>query len=278
MAGPSRLKAAAMPDDRDCPFPGMDPFIEGQRWAGFHDTLLTDLSDALGDRVPDRYVVDVQDRVVLATDFDGEADGEVSEVTLFGDATVRDPGPADGDGGAAVAARPGTVLLTLPEVDPREERFVEVREADTGRLVTVIELLSPKNKRGEGRDAYLRKRNALILSDVHLVEIDLLRAGRRLPTREPQPSGDYFAHVSHAEERPRVRVTAWDLPDELPTVAVPLHPRDGESFIDLARLTRERYARGNYRRKLNYTRPPVPPLAEDRAAWVAERLAAAGLP
>lgn len=24
-----------------CPFPGMDPFIEGQRWKDFHTTLIT---------------------------------------------------------------------------------------------------------------------------------------------------------------------------------------------------------------------------------------------
>ena len=238
---------------------------------------MTDVCDDLAARLPDRYVADVQERVVLSA--------EAGDVTLFGGATVRES--ADGDGGGepgggagvavATAAGPATLVLTLPAVAPREETFVEVREEDTGRLVTVLELLSPKNKRGDGREAYLRKRNALVLSDVHLVEIDLLRSGTRLPTREPHPPGDHFAYVSHAEERPSVRVTAWELPDPLPTVAVPLHPRDGESFVDLARLVAARYERGRYRRKLNHRRDVAPPLPPDRLAWVRERLAAAGL-
>ena len=257
----------------ECPFPGMDPFIESQRWAGFHDSLLTDLCDTLTDRLPDRYVVDIQDRVVLTAD-DGGA------IALYGDATVRETGGGGGGPGAAVATVPdaGTVLLTLPEVETAEEAYVEVRESDTNRLVTVVELLSPTNKRGGGRDAYLRKRNALVLTEVHLVELDLLRVGRRLPTREPHPAGDYFTYVSHAAERPRVRVRGWGLRESLPHVSVPLHTRDGEASVDLGRLVGGRYARGGYRRKIDYAADPAPPLPAEDRVWVAERLAAAGLP
>ncbi len=47
------------------------------------------------------------------------------------------------------------------------------------RLVTVIELLSPANKeRGsKGWELYRRKQEDVLKSDVHLVEIDLLRGG-----------------------------------------------------------------------------------------------------
>ncbi len=58
------------------------------------------------------------------------------------------------------------------------ERFLEVRSTQTGAVVSVIEVLSPKNKRSkEGREAYERKRQKILGRATSLVEIDLLRAG-----------------------------------------------------------------------------------------------------
>jgi hypothetical protein len=56
------------------------------------------------------------------------------------------------------------------------------QNTENEKLVTVIELLSPVNKRaGSNRPEYLKKRNALFESHVHLVEIDLLRSLSRMP-------------------------------------------------------------------------------------------------
>ena len=255
------------------PFPGMDPFIEGQIWQDFHDSLIPDIRDALNWSLPRRYTAYIQDRVTLS---DAGGDGAWSVV---GDASVRDGGGApdsDGTATAVASAGVGTVTLTLPAVDAEEEVYVEVREGDTGRLVTVIEVLSPKNKRGDGRAAYLEKRAALIRTEVNLVELDLLRGGRRLPTVEPLPTADYLAFVSRADDRPAVDVTHWRLPDPLPDVAVPLRADDREVTLPLRPLFAKRYDAANYARVLRYDRPPVPPLAADDAAWVADRLAAAG--
>jgi Protein of unknown function (DUF4058) len=59
--------------------------------------------------------------------------------------------------------------------------FIEIRDASSGhRVVTVIEVLSPGNKvAGEGQDKYLQKRQELREGRVSLVEIDLVRAGKR---------------------------------------------------------------------------------------------------
>ena len=55
-------------------------------------------------------------------------------------------------------------------------------------MVTVIELLSPSNKRaGDDREQYLAKRRELLRSPAHLVEIDLLRDGPPCP-RKAGPS------------------------------------------------------------------------------------------
>jgi Protein of unknown function (DUF4058) len=50
-----------------------------------------------------------------------------------------------------------TVDVTMPETV--KETYLEVRDVATQEVVTVIEILSPKNKRlGEGRNAYEKKR------------------------------------------------------------------------------------------------------------------------
>ena len=86
----------------------------------------------------------------------------------------------------------------------------------------MIELLSPSNKNlGDDRNKYLGKREQIQASTAHLVEIDLLRGGARLPTVEPLPSGDYYAYVSRGDRRPTVEVYHWWLRDRLLDVPVP---------------------------------------------------------
>ena len=74
------------------------------------------------------------------------------------------------------------MTIELPMLEEVQERYLEVREVGSGQVVTVIEVLSPKNKRtGEGRQAYLSKRQRILASQTHLIEIDLLRGGESLP-------------------------------------------------------------------------------------------------
>ena len=87
-----------------------------------------------------------------------------------------------------------------------EEAFLEIRERKTNTLVTVIEVLSPSNKiRGsEGRKNYMEKRAEIIASKVHLVELDLLRAGNPpiVPLLEPV---DYRAFLSRGHDQTLTR-------------------------------------------------------------------------
>jgi hypothetical protein len=70
------------------------------------------------------------------------------------------------------------VEVELPVPDRARETYLEVRAVGDGGVVTVIEVLSPANKRpGEGRRLYLQKRAAVLGGLTSLVEIDLLRAG-----------------------------------------------------------------------------------------------------
>src|SRR5947208_5462061 len=105
----------------------------------------------------------------------------------------------------AAAAVPSAAILEaparvrLPAVDRERLSFIEIRDRDGWQLVTVIELLSPANKyAGPDREQYLAKRAELLVSTVHLVEIDLLRGGRRMPM-EDVPECDYCVLVSRVE-------------------------------------------------------------------------------
>ena len=95
---------------------------------------------------------------------------------------------------------------------------VEVLETGTLELVTAIEILSPVNKQAgrESHDEYLRKRRELLRSSVHLIEIDLLRQGRRPPLGRPAPAAPYYVVLSRGDRRPYVDVWPIQLCDKLP--------------------------------------------------------------
>lgn len=90
------------------------------------------------------------------------------------------------------------VEIPLPILSQETWRWLEIRRRPGRELVTVIELLSPANIKGDGRDAYLAKRASLFAEKVSLVELDLLLKGRRLPLGAPLPRGDFHVLVSKA--------------------------------------------------------------------------------
>lgn len=151
---------------------------------------------------------------------------------------------------------------------------VEVRETGTDRLITAIEILSPVNKRsGPQRESYLRKRRELFRSDVHVIEIDLLRDGQRSPLEITPPPAAYYIALGRGDNRPTVDVWAIQLQDRLPCIPVPLIDPDPDIALDLGALVREVYERGAFARRLDYTQPPPPPpLSATEQAWLDERL------
>jgi hypothetical protein len=156
------------------------------------------------------------------------------------------------------------------------ERFVEIRVRETEELVTVIELLSPTNKRkgSVGWHEYLSKRHEVLFSQVHLVEMDLLRGGERMAMRERQGTmaGDYRVLVSRWEWRPKAVAIGWSLREPLPTIPIPLKGRDEWAKLDLQEVFTTVYDRGGYRYLLDYNRPIEPPLSDEEQSWVQERL------
>jgi hypothetical protein len=247
------------------PFPGMDPFIEGQLWRNFHHNLIGELHRSLMARLRPHYGVFIEESVYLQT-------GDVERRLVAPDVLVADS-PQRG-GGTAV----GTAVLTAPvEVDlpiPWEVRqaYLEIRRSGVGEVVTVIEVLSPTNKAAgtPGRQQYRDKADALLRSRTHLVEIDLLRGGERMPTLGALPPTDYCVLVSRAQRRPRAELWPIRLRDCLPPVPVPLAAGDGDLEVDLQVMFDRVYEGHFYEDLIRYDEEVWPPLDPEDAGWVRE--------
>lgn len=179
------------------PFPGMNPYLEqDDTWHDFHEKFLPALAEKLVPQVRPRYIVKLDEHVYLH-----ELPPEPRRLAGRADVLVGHRiAPGAAQRGVGVLEPP--VHVRLPAHDVERVAFLEVRDRRNRELVTVVELLSPSNKRpGADRERYLAKREALLEGCVHLVEIDLLRGGRPLPSAG-RPECDYSVLVSRAPARP----------------------------------------------------------------------------
>ncbi|MCA9223131.1 MAG: DUF4058 family protein [Planctomycetales bacterium] len=250
-----------------CPFPGMDPFLElPPYWSDFTPKFLTAISNSLLSSLMPKYEVRIEEYLVLQHD-------EQRLHRLRPDVVISSHDRERGSLAVAVETSASTEL-DYPEFDPMTQRRLVLAHRATGRVITVMEILSPVNKSpGEdGIAAYERKREELLTSGCHLIEMDLLRGGQRLPMQGPLPPGDYFAYIGRKDRRPRCQVIGWPWRALLPQVPVPLLPEDGETTLDLAAAFRTAYDPSFYDRRLPYDRQLDPPLTEHDQEWVQERL------
>jgi hypothetical protein len=163
-----------------------------------------------------------------------------------------------------------TSYVANEELPTRLNR-VEIVTTGTEQLVTVIELLSPSNKRSghPDRDAYLRKRQHILWSSAHLMEIDLLRRGMRPPLAEAPPDAPYYVVLSRVERRPKADVWPLPLAEPLLVVPVPLLKPDADIALDLGAVVAATYDRGRFEREIDYRGAvPAPPLSPEETAWV----------
>ena len=255
-------------------FPGMDPFIEGDDWEDFNTRYVTAIADALVPAVRPDYSVRTERRVYVEHPY------EESPILIRPDvAILRNPeANIILDATDLHVTKLGEALATLVPVERTlpgamtvEEKYLVIRRLSTSEVVTVIEVLSPSNKRqgAEGRQAYLDKREEILQSQTNLVEIDLLRGGQRLPTLEPLPPGDCYAFVCRTRPRRKADVYSWPLAHRLPTIPIPLSPGTREVTLDLQAVFDGVYDRAGYDYSLNYRRELRPPMSNELAKWVA---------
>jgi hypothetical protein len=258
------------------PFPGMDPYLE-RFWRDVHSSLITYARDSIQDRLPTDLIARIEERVFVETP-DGPGRSMHPDVRV-----VERPGRA-----APGAALDG-VAVAEPEVvfvsdEPVTETFVEIREAGSGRrVITSIEFQSPTNKLpGPGQDLYLQKEKDLRRANVSLVEVDLIRTGRRLLAGSPYSIPDpqrtaYVACGRRGWEPFRLEVYRMSIRERLVAIRIPLRQTDPDVPLDLQTLVDQAYLHGRYELGFNYRQPPDPPLAPDDSAWMNELLRARGL-
>ena len=150
------------------PFPGMDPYLEQpESWQGFHNSLIAAVALDLAPRLRPRYYVATEERTYLYAP---------DRSTFIGRPDLNVIGPMLQEPRASWSVEPmaGAVRVELPIPDHVREAYLEIRQVGSDEVVTVLEILSPTNKRpGEGRRQYEQKRLSVFGTLTNLVEIDL---------------------------------------------------------------------------------------------------------
>jgi Protein of unknown function (DUF4058) len=242
------------------PFPGMNPYLEAPAlWSEVHSWLIVELARMLNQQIIPKYRAAVEKRVYEESILVGIPDVSVVRQSRAVPVTATP---------TATATLSQPILVALPESETTIERYLEVREVATGEVVTVVEILSPKNKRaGEGRDQYLHKRQKVLGSQSHLVEIDLLRGGEALPMQDAGTS-HYRVLVSRVEQRPIGELYPFNLRDRLPYFGLPLRSNDELVSIDLNVLMQTVYESAALDLAIDYGQQPKPGLSQDDFDWV----------
>lgn len=220
------------------PFPGMDPYLETPKlWPAFQHQLLACLYQILLPGLVDRYRARVGTRTY------------VSEMPLF------------------------TSIIR----EQFAEEYIEIRNRTDGRLVTLLEVVSPANKTTPaGRQAYLDARQQAIGQKAGIVEIDLVMQGKPLLTysRDGLPEYDFAVTVTRSNAPDRYEIYTSTLQKKLPKFKLPLAADDRDALLDLQAAFGRAYDLGSFGGQIDYKGPPPPdvPFSTANRTWTEELL------
>lgn len=251
-------------------FPGMDPYLEHPvLWEGFHARAIPAIANFLQPSLDPRYVATVEERVLVEGPQRPIPDVWVQKVETGGAATALAQAQADAG-----------VEVEIEDLEIHQKR-VEILDAyNNMKLVAIIELVSPTNKRpGPGRESYLEKQAEVLERDCHLIEIDLQRTGQHVVpipdwrAAEFKPY-DYLVCISRWPHRNRYRLFPIPLRHRLPRIPIPLVEPDADATLDLQAVIEQVYNEGRYFRRIRYDEPCEPRLPAEDQAWANERVRA----
>ena len=151
------------------------------------------------------------------------------------------------------------------------ERWLEIYDATSRDVVTVIEVLSPHNKVGRGYKEFRDKRQKVLKSQASWLEIDLLRNGNR--PKDVIGMSDYYVQLVRAKHRRPFETWFFDLRDDLPIVAVPLREEDGDVLLDLNEVKQMIFERARLALALDYDgEVPEPAVKPSDDNWIRKRI------
>jgi hypothetical protein len=254
----------------------MDPYLEDPLlWPGVHQDLITLTKLALNSQLPPHYALNTGERLYVV-----QSDRSIyPDVAMF---EARPQRSGEARGAAAVTDTPWVLIVEPVEV---REVFLEILALREGeRVITVIEVLSFTNKspRSEGRRLYTKKQSEILASDIHLLEIDLLRNAEHLvaaPREDLLVKGrwDYLACLHRGRSGGRYEVWHSTVRSPLPRVSIPLSSGDPDLALDLQAVFTRAYEEAGYGRRLDYRREPPTPLRPEDASWADGLLRQKGL-
>lgn len=255
-------------DRLSSPFPGMDPFLEDPSlWGSVHTRLMNSISDPLAELVSPDFYVNIQQHVTIL-DLEDEATRHVIPDVYV----ARQPPVAPPQSRASAVITPPTLVEPLEPLEIHE-RFLEIRDRRSRDVITIIEVLSTWNKTAgkERWETFQAKRQQVMASHTHWIEIDLLRAGRR--SAEIAGKSDYYILLKRAHTPSPHEVWHFDLRDRLPTIAVPLRESYEDVPLDLGAVLEDVYRRARYADSIDYTDDiPLPRLRPPDRQWVGEQV------
>jgi hypothetical protein len=247
----------------------MNPYLEQDDcWQDFHQTYIKELRDQIVSQVGPAYIVKLESHIYVhelgleGRQFKGRADVGVAQHVQR----------QVSDMGTAVLEAP--LKVRLPAVDFEVSDHIEIRDKESRALITVIEMLSPTNKKsGPDREQYLGKRSFLLYKQVHFVELDFLRGWPRMPVPE-LPACAYYALVRRASEWPPL-LNLWPvgLRERLPIIPIPLRQPDADVRIDLQEILQVAYDSAQYGNYI-YEGEPYPALSPDDQTWARDLVVA----
>lgn len=228
------------------PFPGMDPFLEDPTlFPDFHFEMIGAIRGQLAEKLEPDFFVHVEQHVYIT-----EPDMERKQMVIP-DVTIVTP-PQPSLRATMTAAELTTPTLLEPLYDPEiREHYIEIYDSRNREVVTTIELLSPfnKNPHATGYDTFQRKRNSIMASHVHWIEIDLLREGER---QRELTYNHYYALLKRGQIVRPYEVWFFDLRDSMPTIAVPLRSSHPDVALDLQKAFENAYTRARYQTSVDY--------------------------
>lgn len=214
------------------PFPGMDPYLEhASVWSTFHYNLMNVLFQVVTPSLIEKYRARVVERVF----------------------TVEQ------------------VLFTSVQREEYREPFLELRQRTDGKLVTLVEAVSPTNKTtAVGRQNYQHKHNEAMRFRANIVEIDLVLEGQRMHdfSRENLPSWDYSVVVTRAPRPEQYELYTAALDKRLPRFRLPMGADDRDVVVDLQAVVHRVYDQADLGKAVDYQSNPTTPLAAAQLAWL----------
>ncbi len=258
------------------PFPGMDPYLEDRAlWNGVHHSIITYIRNALQRQVRPRYNVRIEERVYVQE----VAREIVPNVSL----PQNQPRQGSTTATAVLEATCDPPLVLHVEEQLHTEGVIHILDRTRElRLVTVIELLSPTNKEpgSKGWELYRRKQEEVLKSDVHLVEIDLLRGGEytiappQHQLKEQVGTGwHYMVSISRADAPYDFLLYPRTVRERLPRIPAPLAIGDRDAVLDLQAVLNQCYENGAYQDVVDYRQdPPPPPFSAEDMGWIEQLL------